>query len=257
MERRWRLRGGSVGCTAALVAGAAMVVLAMCAVLAAYFARHYYIAAKIAAVEPLHGDVYRDDNVRLQSGRVPIVVMFGDSRVRAWSPLPSVGRCSVVNRGIGGETTAQMVHRFKMDAVDLAPRALVIQGGINDIVAASLAGASAGKHVRNTVANLKWMIGRARQAGIPVLLLTVIPPSKPSLFRRLVWSGEIEGFVEDVNRDLMSLHAPPMVRVIDTASVLPSEDGRLKRRVTSSELHLNAQGYLLLNAAVEAVEPCG
>lgn len=257
MERRWRLCGGSACCTAALVAGAAMVMLAMCALLAAYCARHYYIAAKIAAVEPLRSDVYRDDNVRLRSGGVPIVVVFGDSRVRAWSPLPSVGRCSVVNRGIGGETTAQMVHRFNKDVVDLAPRALVIQGGINDIVAASLAGGSAGKYVRNTVANLKWMIGRARQAGIPVLLFTVIPPSRPGLFRRLVWSDEIEGFVADVNRDLMSLHAPPMVRVIDTASVLPSENGRLKRSVTSSELHINAQGYSLLNAAIEAVEPCG
>ena len=70
----------------------------------------------------------------LQASSHPRVVMIGDSITEGWIAAdPTVFRDGVVDRGISGETTGQMLVRFRQDVIELKPRAVHIMGGTNDI----------------------------------------------------------------------------------------------------------------------------
>ncbi len=214
-------------------------------------ARHYYIEAKLRGVEPAFTHHFRQQNSTLSvAPGHQLVTLFGDSRIADWNPVPRAEGYAVVRRGIGGESTAQMLYRYQSDVLALRPKAVIIQAGINDLVAAGLDPEAEDRVFQNAVANLETMVTRARIAGIQVILLTIIPPSAPGIFRRLVWSDRIPLLVERTNRKLVPLHAPPWVHVIDTRRVLQTDLGDWKPDVNLDTLHLTPAGYAELNIAV-------
>lgn len=217
-------------------------------------ARHYYIATKLRSVEPTFASHFRQQNatVRVAEGH-QLVVLFGDSRILAWNPVPSAEGFDLVNRGIGGETTAQMLYRFQSDVLALHPRVVIIQAGINDLVAAGLIPTAQRWIFENTVANLVTMVKLATASGIHVILLTIVPPAAPGILRRLVWSDQIALMVEESNSKLALLDSPPMVHVVDTRRVLQSAPGVWKPDVNLDALHLTPVGYAELNNAVVGI----
>jgi hypothetical protein len=78
---------------------------------------------------------YADDNARLLASREPVDVVFlGDSITEGWfDKRPSFFRRGGVDRGIGGQTSSQMVLRMMSDVVALRPKAVHIMAGTNDI----------------------------------------------------------------------------------------------------------------------------
>lgn len=228
----------------------------VCNLLLGLAARHYYISAKQSAAEPVFTQHYSQNNLALQTtpGHQRIA-LFGDSRIASWNPAPHIAGYDLVNRGIGGETTAQMRYRFDSDVLALRPEFVIIQAGINDLVAAGLAPDAEARIFNNTLANLASMVEQAKSSGIKVILLTIIPPATPELFRRIVWSDRIAILVAETNRKLAMLDAPPWVRVIDTQRVLQTTDGVWKKNVTLDTLHLTPAGYAELNNAVAGLIP--
>lgn len=213
--------------------------------------RHYYVALKVAAVEPTFVSTFSGRNARPALGDGQrLVVLFGDSRIAHWDPLPRVGSHVFVNRGVGGETTAQMLHRFEPDVLSLKPAVVLIQAGVNDLVAAALVPAAEARYQDNVVANVTRMVKQATSAGVRVILLSIVPPGSPPIWRRLVWSDRIPLLVTETNRRLVELHAPPLVRVIDTRKILQTPDGAWKPGVAHDALHLTPAGYAELNHAV-------
>jgi lysophospholipase L1-like esterase len=135
--------------------------------------------------------------------------------------------------------------RFANDALALKPDVIVIQCGINDLVAGI---GSQGKWpaiTARTIDNLKWVSEKAAAAGSKVVLLTVIPPARPDLARRLVWSEKIREQVVAVNENLLASKFPPGVRVLDLGEVFGATT-RLPDRFSLDTLHLNETGYALL-----------
>ena len=222
--------------------------------LLALAARHYYVEGKRRSVEPTFAQHFRQKHpaVSTNDGR-PLIALFGDSRIAGWQPAPSAEGYDILNRGIGGETTAQMVYRFHSDVVALAPKLVIIQAGINDLVAAGLSPDMELRVYKNTIANLTAMVLQAKSSGIRVVLLTIIPPARPDLMRRLVWSDRIPALVAEANLELASLHAPPLVEVVDTQSILQSPPGTWKPDVVLDTLHLAPAGYNALNDALARV----
>ena len=218
-------------------------------------ARNCYIERKLAAVEPVFTHHFSEQNAAVNvTGDHPLVVLVGDSRIAQWNPPPHLDGYDLVNRGIGGETTAQMIHRFDTDVLALKPKVVVIQSGINDLVAAGLASpAAAARYRDNVVANLSGVADRAKSAGITVILLTIILPAEPGVLRRLVWSDRIPALVLEVNRKLALLDAPPRVHVVDSQRVLQTAAGAWKPDVMRDTLHLGSAGYLELDKALEAI----
>ena len=167
-------------------------------------ARHYYILSKLQSLEPTFSQRYREDNATTLAGKsLPLVILFGDSRAQNWLPPPHLPGYRVINRGIGGETTAQMFYRFKADVLDLHPAVVIIQAGINDLVAADLSSSHTASYGAVTVHNLTRMVQDAKDSGIKVILFSITPPASPGLLRRFIWSPRIGPMVNDANRELL------------------------------------------------------
>jgi lysophospholipase L1-like esterase len=218
--------------------------------------RSMYIEAKVDATQPNLAS-YEEANAELRAelGAARRLVLFGDSRVAQWSPLPELGSSwRILNRGIAGETTAQMRWRFSSDVVELRPDAVLIQAGINDLVAASLAPPETRANiVRRCIANLQSLIDQAGANGIQVILLSVFPPASPPLYRLPVWDESILLLVEEVNASLHRMSSERRIRWIDSAAALTQPDGAWRLGASKDTLHLTTAGYELLNDVVEPV----
>src|SRR5881392_1668232 len=96
-----------------------------------------YRASRIAVYTDDYGQLarYRDANAALKppTAGENRVVFFGDSITDIWHLDESFPGKPYVNRGIGGQTTSQMLVRFRQDVIDLQPKVIVILAGTNDI----------------------------------------------------------------------------------------------------------------------------
>jgi lysophospholipase L1-like esterase len=217
---------------------------------AAFLARQYYVQRLETEAAPANDQVYERANAVLPAKSQWRVVLFGDSRVQQWSPLPQVDGVEIVNRGVGGETTAQMRLRFSADVLQLQPDVVVIQAGINDLVAASLS-ADAGNRIRQGLRdNLRQLATLSVAAGARVVLLTIIPPASPTLPRRLVWNSDIVEDVDDVNAFIRSLDSLDGVTVVDAAGLLAPAGGELPADYARDTLHFEPAAYATLNKAI-------
>jgi lysophospholipase L1-like esterase len=102
------------------------------------------------------------------------VVFLGNSITEAWAPRFGTlfpGR-PYVGRGIGGQTTPQLLVRFRQDVVALRPRVVVILAGTNDV-----AGNTGPTTLEAIQANVASMVDVARANGIRVVLCSVLPVS--------------------------------------------------------------------------------
>lgn len=178
------------------------------------------------------------------------VVLFGDSRVAMWGPELELGKgVEVVNRGWGGETTAQSLLRVGRDVVELRPDLVVVEVGINDLKGIGLLPERAGEIEQKCGENLEKVVGRIREAGIRVVVLGIFPVGAVPLARRPIWSDETLGAVERVNERLRKLEGPG-VSVIDCGGVL-AQGGRTRAEFVLDELHLNVEAYRSLNRWIE------
>ncbi len=127
---------------------------------------------------------YKDDNVKLglPAAGEKRVVFMGNSITEGWINTDAAffKENKYVNRGIGGQTTPQMLVRFRADVVNLKPKVVVILAGTNDI--AGNTGPSTLEMIEN---NLSSMADLAKANGIKVLMCSVLPaydyPWKPGL----------------------------------------------------------------------------
>lgn len=166
------------------------------------------------------------------------VVLLGDSRFSQWpaSALPA----GVVNRGIGGQTTAQLVARAPVDVVPLRPRVVIVQAGVNDVVAGLTTGDRDAE--RRAVAHLRALADTLTAHGARVVLTTVLPPARGAAF------DGIAAGVARVNAELRTLARPGVV-VVDLAAAL-APDGRLAPDYAADPLHLTPAGYARVAALV-------
>lgn len=111
---------------------------------------------------------YREENRALPPPGDRRVVFIGDSITESWKPsVPSLFTDDVIDRGISGQTTVQMLARFRQDVIDLRPAVVHIMGGVNDI------GSPSGTAL--TQSNIESMVDLAQANGITVILGEITP----------------------------------------------------------------------------------
>lgn len=172
------------------------------------------------------------------------VMLFGDSRIKSWSPVPVIENLTVINRGISGETTAQMMFRFELDALTPQPSYLIIQAGINDLVLASMERKPLEKGMRRQqcIDNLRNMLDQATAKGINVVLLSIVEPYKLGVIRSVLWGKDLTELVREVNKQLYSTHSS---YIINTNNALP-QSSETKR----DALHFTEKAYKTLNSEI-------
>lgn len=181
------------------------------------------------------------------------VVFFGDSITDNWSKAGYGGFFPdrpYVNRGIGGQTTAQMLLRFRPDVIDLQPDAVVILAGTNDI-----AGNAGPVSLESVEQNLATMAELAKLHGIRVVLASLLPVSddkrdaegRPLLRRQDRPTAKLRAlnaWMEDYAR--RNGHA-----YLDYFSATADANGLLRPDLNGDGLHPNAAGYAVMASRAE------
>ncbi|MGK6320401.1 GDSL-type esterase/lipase family protein [Sphingomonas sp. DT-204] len=185
---------------------------------------------------------YRDDNAALlASGRPVDIVFMGDSITEGWrDKRPGFFIPGRIGRGIGGQTTPQMLVRFQPDVIDLKPRAVHIMAGTNDI--AGNTGPMTEEAMRD---NFRAMTTLARANGIHVILASIPPaaafPWRPGL--------DVKAPIASLNRWLKSYAARIGATWVDYHPALADASGAMKPGLASDGVHPTEAGY----AAMETV----
>ena len=173
------------------------------------------------------------------------VVFMGDSITEEWSKLyPSYfENRSYINRGIGGQTTPQMLVRFKQDVVDLMPTVVVILAGTNDI-----AGNTGPSNVKMITDNIFSMATIATANDIQVVLSSVLP------VHRYEWSPGIvdpPSTIDALNECLKEFSESNGLYYLDYFSEMVDNRNGLKKEFTPDGVHPNKKGYELMSAIAE------
>jgi lysophospholipase L1-like esterase len=184
---------------------------------------------------------FKEDNAKIAAGPPPKVVFMGDSITQFWSAGdPELFGPGVVNRGISGQTTSQMVLRFWQDVVALKPRAVHIMAGTNDL--AENTGYVSDEAYK---ANIRAMVTMARENNIAVILAS-IPPADTFGWRPSLKPAER---IEVLNSWLKSYAAETGSIYADYHSLLTDDGSRMAAQFTPDGVHPNAPGYAAMQAA--------
>ncbi len=150
----------------------------------------------------------------------------------------------VINRGIGGESTGQLLNRAS-DVLHLQPKYVVVQTGINDLKAVAVLSNRQHEIKAQVKHNIRHIVSLFQNHGVEVILLTILPASEPDLMRRLVWSPTINKAVFELNRWIKNLHQEG-VTIVDLDPIFSHND-KLPKNYAKDTLHLNEMGYEMLN----------
>jgi len=209
--------------------------------------RKYYTLLYAVELDPLGLGIFQDPpSQETPDENLQTVVFFGDSRAAQW-PTPNVDGFWFINRGIGNQTSAQIVSRFDVHIRPLQPDIVVLQFCINDLKTIPLFPERKRQIILNCEANIQRMVQQSLDMDAIVVLSTVFPAGKVPLARRLVWSDDIGKSVEEVNAFIQALSREGVI-IFDAAKILSDDTGKLKQQYSFDTLHLNEQGYQALNA---------
>lgn len=198
--------------------------------------------------DPFELDYYADP-VPEKTGRR--IVLFGDSRIALWTPLPKIDGTEIVNRGIGGQTSAQLVGRVGRDVLALDPDLVVIQACMNDLKGVGVTPWASEEIERACIDNLETITASITASGAKVVLTTVFPVGPVDMRKRFtVWSEDIVGAVHRANARIRKLSMPGLT-VVD-CDVPLAEDGRMPAALATETYHLTDEGYEVLNRHLES-----
>ena len=202
---------------------------------------------------------YREENAKLAPPKKgeERVVFIGDSITDLWDD-PGFGGFfpgrPYVNRGISGQTTPQMLLRFRQDVIELRPKVAVLLAGTNDI-----AGNTGPITLEEIGRNIASMAELARANGIKVVLSSVLPVSDTvpkdggGYFIRTTVRPPAR--ILELNRWLRDYAAKNGHIYLDYYSVMADGNGLAKTGLTYDGLHPNSTGYnMMTEIASRAIE---
>ena len=210
-------------------------------------AQDVYIQGGGTLMDWAHLKKYEQSNSELKKINDPNRVVFmGNSITEGWSFLDKDFFINnpFVNRGIGGQTTPQMLIRFKPDVVNLNPKAVVILAGINDI-----AENTGPVTIENIAENIISMVEIAKANNIKVLICSTLPaidfPLSPGM--------EPGPKVIKLNSILKNYCDSNNIPYVDYFSAMSDEKGGLKvpEYTTADDLvHPNLAGYKVMEKII-------
>jgi Lysophospholipase L1 and related esterases len=189
---------------------------------------------------------FREDNAKLGPARTcdDRVVFMGNSITQGWiEKVPGFfADRPYINRGISGQTTPQMLLRFRQDVLQLWPKVVVILAGVNDI-----AGNTGPSTLEMIEDNLYSMAELAHAHGIQVVLCSILPaydfPWRPG--------QEPAPKIVELNRRLKEYAARKGAVYCDFFSAMADERNGLPEELSADGVHPNKEGYAIMAPIVE------
>ncbi|MGH9535495.1 MAG: SGNH/GDSL hydrolase family protein [Terriglobales bacterium] len=189
---------------------------------------------------------YHADDLRLEAAPAVAgrVVFMGDSITDIWSLAKSFPGKPYVNRGISGQTTAQMLVRMFPDVIDLHPAAVIILGGTNDI-----AGNTGAQTARMVEQNLQAMTELAAGHHIHVILCSLTPVS--NYVGVVQTTSRPPADILRLNRWIQGYARRAGAVYCDYYHAVVDAHGFFRRGYSLDGLHPNAKGFALLAPVAE------
>jgi lysophospholipase L1-like esterase len=209
-----------------------------------------YRASRIAVYVNDYGQLarYRDANAALTppSPGENRVVFFGDSITDIWKLDDSFPGKHYINRGIGGQTTSQMLVRFRQDVIELQPKVVVILAGTNDI-----AGNSGPITNEDIEANLASMAELAKAHGIRIIFSSILPVNNFTPQSQEFFASRPPERILALNSWLKDYCAKNDLTYLDYFSAMVDDKGLLKRDLANDGLHPNQAGFTVMAPLAE------
>ena len=206
-----------------------------------------FLMAVVEAQDWANLSRFKEANEKIASARTcdNRVVFMGNSITEGWInivPEFFAEDKQYINRGIGGQTTPQMLLRFRQDVLKLWPKVVVILAGVNDI-----AGNTGPSTLEMIEDNLHSMTDLAQARGIQVVLCSVLPAYEFS------WS-EVEDpapKIVELNRRIKEYAAKKGAVYCDFHSQMADERNGLPVELSGDGVHPNKEGYEIMEPIVE------
>lgn len=186
---------------------------------------------------------YQAENKLLPLHTVGRIVFFGDSITERWADKAYADQFfpgkPYVNRGIGGQTTGQMLLRFRQDVLDLHPETVVILGGTDDIV-----GNAGAMTPEMTESNWQSMAELAKVSGVRVVFCSILPSSNHKLIPDVR--------IRELNEWLRSYSDSQGLTYVDYYSSMSDDSDGMREGISVEGIHPNVAGYQIMGRLVEA-----
>lgn len=171
-----------------------------------------------------------------------MVVLVGNSITANWSNLRPdfFTKSGYLNRGVGGNSSSQILLRLQHDVLALDPDIVVLNAGINDI------GEADGFYSEEfTMRNFQSIVDICKNRGVTLILSSVLPGStiRVNRFRQI---EQIEEKVSHLNLQIQSLATQNALKYIDYHSKLKNEDGSFNNKYNFDGIHPNVEGYIVM-----------
>ena len=175
------------------------------------------------------------------------IVFIGDSITEEWGHLypDFFSNNRYINRGIGGQTTPQIMIRFRSDAIDLYPDVINIFAGTNDI-----AGNTGLSTVKMITDNIFSMAEVAMMKKLKVIISSILP------VKNYPWNEDITDApskINSINEIIKQYVNNNNLYYIDYFSHMVDENEGLKSKYTYDGVHPNKTGYKLMSGIAEKV----
>jgi lysophospholipase L1-like esterase len=200
---------------------------------------------------------YRDANAALPppAAGESRVVFFGDSITDGWHLDEYFAGKSYVNRGISGQTTEQMLIRFRPDVIALQPKVVIILAGTNDI-----AGNTGPTSLEEIEGNYSSIAELARAHDIKVIYSSVLPVHEYTQQAGDMFTQRPPEKILALNRWLKGYCASSASSggrsngciYLDYFSAMADDHGYMRRELADDGLHPNAAGYKIMAPLAEA-----
>ena len=190
------------------------------------------------------------------------IVLIGASYARGWSADKLVAGYRMINKGVDGQQSYEMLSRFETDVAALKPNAVLIWGFINDIFRSDQAKLQ--EALGRTRKSMQAMVDSAKKAGIVPILATevtirgrdgwkeTIGDLVGSLLRKTSYQEFVNGYVRETNRWIRDLAIREQVQLLDFEAVLADQQGVRRRDFSKPDgSHISQKGYEALTSYAE------
>lgn len=205
-----------------------------------------YFTTGFLRSDPNELDIYPANPDMSQRDRnKPLVVFFGDSRAYEWPAIANVP-FEFINRGINGHTTNQVLGRLSPHVGNLSSQFVVVQVGVNDLVTIATSPNQSQRVITNCKQNIQKIVDRlAKELKTTVILTTIFPVAELSPSQQSSLE-EVDRAIIEVNEFIRSLKSDRVI-ILDAAAFLADENGKVRQIYSRDLLHLNDNGYTILN----------
>ncbi|MGI9036654.1 MAG: SGNH/GDSL hydrolase family protein [Pyrinomonadaceae bacterium] len=195
---------------------------------------------------------YRDANKQLAPPAKDEnrVVFMGDSITDGWKLDKYFPNQPFVNRGISGQTTPQMLLRFRPDVIDLKPKVVVILAGTNDV-----GGVTGATTLETIEGNLASMAQLARANNIKVVFSSILPVSDYNTNKageKIIRTAQRPpAQILELNKWMKNYAAQNNLAYLDYFPAMADDKGFLKPDIARDGLHPNDKGYEIMKTLAE------